>query len=221
MMRISNAAARFTTSRPMLPRPTMPSVFPRSSVPRNLRFSHLPDLVDALACEESSGPATSIRASVCSATDTALPPGVFITSTPAAVAAGSSTLSTPTPARPITRSLGAAASKRRGVHPDRAPHNQRVGVRKVRVVFFRIRNDDFPAGLLLQRASQPRPASGSAIRICMSGCVRLWPFLSPAQHRRRRSGRPRRRSRTSPECPLAARMISSSAITANRSGKSK
>src|SRR5581483_3973365 len=52
----------------------------------------------------------SINPSVCSATETALPPGVFITSTPAAVAAGRSTLSTPTPARPITFSLGAFAS---------------------------------------------------------------------------------------------------------------
>ena len=42
-MRISKARARFTTSRPMLPRPTMPSVLPRSSLPRNFFFSHLPD----------------------------------------------------------------------------------------------------------------------------------------------------------------------------------
>src|SRR5688572_24345208 len=49
----------------------------------------------------------SISAMVCSATETALPPGVFITSTPACVAADRSTLSTPTPARPITRSFGA------------------------------------------------------------------------------------------------------------------
>ena len=49
MMRISNAAARFTTSRPMLPSPMTPRVLARSSVPMNLRFSHLPDLMDALA----------------------------------------------------------------------------------------------------------------------------------------------------------------------------
>src|ERR1039457_4620162 len=109
MIFISNAAARFTTSRPMLPRPTMPSVLPRSSVPMNFRFSHLPDLVDALArgMERASD---NVSARVCSATETALPPGVFITRTPAAVAAGSSMLSTPTPARPITRSFGAAES---------------------------------------------------------------------------------------------------------------
>src|SRR6516225_8731163 len=37
----------------------------------------------------------------------ALPPGVFITQMPRLVAASRSMLSTPTPARPITRSLGA------------------------------------------------------------------------------------------------------------------
>ena len=51
-----------------------------------------------------------MKASVCSATATALPPGVFITTTPRAVAASQSTLSTPTPARPTTRSLGASAN---------------------------------------------------------------------------------------------------------------
>ena len=43
-MRISNARARFTTSRPMLPSPMTPSVLPRSSLPRNFFFSHLPAL---------------------------------------------------------------------------------------------------------------------------------------------------------------------------------
>jgi len=49
----------------------------------------------------------SMRPMACSATEMALPPGVFMTRTPAAVAASRSTLSTPTPARPMTRSLGA------------------------------------------------------------------------------------------------------------------
>ena len=84
----------------------MPSVLPRSSLPRNFFFSHLPARVEALACGMWRAIA-SISASVCSATEMALPPGVFITSTPAAVAASRSTLSTPTPARPMTRSFGA------------------------------------------------------------------------------------------------------------------
>ena len=87
----------------------MPSVLPRSSLPMNFFFSHLPARVDALAWGMWRAMA-SIMASVCSATEMALPPGVFITSTPACVAASRSTLSTPTPARPMTRSLGAFSS---------------------------------------------------------------------------------------------------------------
>ena len=72
-------------------------------------FSHLPLRVELLACGMRRA-MESMRARVCSATEMALPPGVFITSTPAAVAAGRSTLSTPTPARPITRRRGALSS---------------------------------------------------------------------------------------------------------------
>src|SRR5262249_48400554 len=108
-MRISNARARFTTSRPMLPSPTMPSALPRSSFPIIFFFSHLPARVEELAWGMCRAIA-SIRARVCSATEIALPPGVFMTSTPAAVAASRSTLSTPTPARPTTRSRGAFSS---------------------------------------------------------------------------------------------------------------
>ena len=53
----------------------------------------------------------SSSAKVCSATLTAFPPGVLITSTPRLVAASKSMLSTPTPARPTARSFGALASK--------------------------------------------------------------------------------------------------------------
>jgi hypothetical protein len=44
-----------------------------------------------------------------SAVEIVLPPGVFITTTPRCVAASTSTLSMPTPARPTTRSSGAAS----------------------------------------------------------------------------------------------------------------
>ena len=40
-----------------------------------------------------------------SAVEIVLPPGVFMTTTPRCVAASTSTLSTPTPARPTTRNL--------------------------------------------------------------------------------------------------------------------
>ncbi|MNC93600.1 hypothetical protein D3C83_102650 [compost metagenome] len=47
---------------------------------------------------------------VSSAVATVLPDGVFMTTTPRSVAASTSTLSTPTPARPTTLSNGAAAN---------------------------------------------------------------------------------------------------------------
>ena len=51
----------------------------------------------------------SIIENVCSHVEIVLPPGVFITMMPRRVAASTSTLSTPTPARPITRNFFAAA----------------------------------------------------------------------------------------------------------------
>ena len=52
-----------------------------------------------------------MRPRVSSATATALAPGVFMTTMPRRVASAASMLSTPTPARPMMRSLGAAASR--------------------------------------------------------------------------------------------------------------
>ena len=91
----------------------------------------------------------SINPSVCSATDTALPPGVFITSTPAAVAAGRSTLSTPTPARPITFSLGAFASTSAFTFTALRTSSASAS-RQVLRVFLRIGNHDIPTRLRLQ-----------------------------------------------------------------------
>ena len=50
-----------------------------------------------------------MSATASSAVETVLPPGEFITRTPRRVAASRSTLSIPTPARPITRRLFAAS----------------------------------------------------------------------------------------------------------------
>ena len=83
----------------------MPMVLRAVRGPMNFFFSHLPPLVEALACGIDRAIA-SISASVCSATETAFPPGVFITSTPASVAAFRSTLSTPTPAAADHSQLG-------------------------------------------------------------------------------------------------------------------
>ena len=71
-------------------------------------FSHLPAWVETSAWGSWRARA-NIMAMACSAVVIELPNGVFITTTPAAVAAGMSTLSTPMPARPITFSVLAAA----------------------------------------------------------------------------------------------------------------
>ena len=61
----------------------------------------------------SARASANIMAMACSAVVMALPYGVFITTTPRAVAAGTSTLSTPMPARPTTLRFGAASSSSR------------------------------------------------------------------------------------------------------------
>jgi len=76
--------------------------------------------------------------------------GVFMTTMPRWVAASVSMLSTPTPARPMTRSLGAdsrslasawTAERRRGRRRRLVPRRDRFNL---------IGGDDFPAGLLLE-----------------------------------------------------------------------
>src|SRR5512137_819662 len=100
---------RSTRIEPMLPMPTTPRVLPASSCPWNFFFSHLPALTLAVAAS-TLRESDRIIASASSATVVAEPPGVFITTTPRRVAAGRSTLSTPTPARPTTLSRVAASS---------------------------------------------------------------------------------------------------------------
>jgi hypothetical protein len=71
-------------------------------------FSHLPAWVDASA-SGSWRASANIKAIACSAVVIELPKGVFITTTPRAVAAAMSTLSTPIPARPTTFSRSPAS----------------------------------------------------------------------------------------------------------------
>ena len=106
--------ARSATMRPMLPSPITPSVLPASSRPSNFFFSHLPAFIDGVACGILRATATE-SAIACSAVVTALPVGVFITTMPRCEAALTSTLSTPMPARPMTRSLFAAFDDTRAV----------------------------------------------------------------------------------------------------------
>ena len=100
---ISNPCARLATSVPMLPRPTMPSVFPRISTPVKRARCHSPRRTEASACGIQRATASSSPI-VCSAAAVMLPRGAFTTRMPRRVAASISMLSTPTPARPTTRS---------------------------------------------------------------------------------------------------------------------
>ncbi len=129
--------ARSATMRPMLPRPTTPSVLPQSSRPSNFFFSHLPALRSAEAC--GMWRASDIRRpSACSAVVVALPVGVFITTTPRFEAASTSTLSTPMPARPITLRV-VAASRTRAVtlEPDRITSASAPAIAAARSASFR------------------------------------------------------------------------------------
>jgi hypothetical protein len=70
--------------------------------------SHFPSFIDICACGIFRALAINIE-NVSSAVEIVFPLGVFITTIPRPVAASTSTLSTPTPARPTTRSCGAAS----------------------------------------------------------------------------------------------------------------
>ncbi len=101
MSRIPKASARWATSAPTRPRPTMPSVLPWSSTPSQRLRSHLPPIRAAWAWGMLRAWARS-SAMVCSAADRMLDCGALTTVTPRAVAAATSTLSRPIPARPTT-----------------------------------------------------------------------------------------------------------------------
>ena len=94
----------------MRPSPIIPSVLPCSSAPTNRLRSHFADFTLMLACGTLRASAIS-NAIVCSAVVIVFPSGAFITTIPRAVAAGTSILSTPTPARPFTRKRLAALIK--------------------------------------------------------------------------------------------------------------
>ena len=87
----------------------MPTVFSYSSMPVYFDRFHSPFFSDAWAGETWRA-AASISATASSAAETMLEVGAFTTITPAWVAALTSTLSRPTPARATTWSLVAAAS---------------------------------------------------------------------------------------------------------------
>ena len=105
--RIPNAFARVVTRVPMRPSPTTPSVFPFSSTPMNFERTHSPRFTDACASGMLRQSASSI-AIVCSVAEMMFAVGALMTRMPRAVQASTSTLSRPTPARPMTRSRSPA-----------------------------------------------------------------------------------------------------------------
>ena len=99
---------RWATNCPMRPKPTIPSVFSKSSAPVYLDLAHLPLRSAACAGEIKRAEASNSEIAS-SAADTIFDVGALTTITPAVVAAGISTLSKPTPARAITFKPFAAA----------------------------------------------------------------------------------------------------------------
>ena len=99
--------SRCATRTPIRPSPTTPRVFSKSSTPVNADRFHDPPLSEACAWGTRRA-ADRTSAIACSAAETMFDVGALTTMTPAWVAALTSTLSRPTPARATTRSRRAA-----------------------------------------------------------------------------------------------------------------
>ena len=99
---------------PIRPSPRTPSVLPASSIPVKRSRSQAPAVSAACAC--GTFRASARRSAIaCSAAESTVDSAAFATTMPRRVAASTSTLSTPTPARPITfsrpaRSISAAST---------------------------------------------------------------------------------------------------------------
>ena len=103
MSSMPKAWARWATSEPARPNPTTPSTLPCSSTPSHFERSQRP----ATSAEWAWGmlrACASNSAMACSATERMFDVGALTTMTPRSVAASTSTLSSPTPARPTTAS---------------------------------------------------------------------------------------------------------------------
>ena len=160
---ISRPCARLATSEPTLPRPMTPRVLPRISVPMNFERFHSPRLTEASACGTERASAKS-SAMVCSAAATMFPRGALTTRIPLRVAAGTSMLSTPTPARPTTRRRFPASSTDAVTFVSlRTTSASKSGIRWIRSASASLLTTvTSPAR---RRRSRPSSASGSATRI--------------------------------------------------------
>ncbi len=181
-----NARARDATSRPTLPTPSTPSVLPYSSTPMNTEpRSQRPARTERSAAGIRRASARIIDM-VCSAAEMVFSPGAFITTTPRRVAAGTSMLSTPAPARPITRSTGAAAirsSVTRVSDRTTSPTASWMAARSA-------------SGARPGRSTGSRPAARSTSAQVFERRSEIRIFIAPSRRARRRSrpeGHARRR----------------------------
>ena len=135
--RIPSPSARRATCWPMRPKPSTPSVLPSSSTPPQRRALPAALLERRVRLRDVARRARRSRPTVCSAAEMTVDSGAFATTIPRRVAASTSTLSTPTPARPITfrrsaRSISVGGQLRRRADDDRVVVADRLGEVAVR-----------------------------------------------------------------------------------------
>ena len=205
----SNARARAATREPTCPRPTMPMVLPASSVPTNFDFSQRPCAIDAAASGTRRRSARS-TANVCSTAETTFPVGEFRTMTPRAEAAGTSTLSTPTPARPTTVSFGAAAKRAASTFVALRTRSASASFSAARSSSRETPARSTTSWPALRRSSRPAPETFSATT------TRLTRRLPPRPRRALRGGA-RATGDRRPPCGRCGRSTPSTSRTRRRS----
>src|ERR687888_2072212 len=151
-----NALRRSATSAPTRPSPTIPRVLPYSSAPWKRVRSQRP-WRRAASARGTLRAWASTRATVCSAAEITLDCGALTTMIPSRVAAATSTLSSPMPARPTTStSVSTRVAERtiRASAPATAASSSSLVVLARASTWWRARSSSTPAS-----------ASGSAIRM--------------------------------------------------------
>ena len=136
----------------------MPNILPRSSLPRNFFFSHLPAFVETLACGTDRA-IDSISASVCSATETAVAAGrVHHQHTRLSSRRKIDVID----AHASTSDDAQFRSFRQNlfIHLDSAANHQRIAIGQVFEISLRVGNK--PDSILFGRAKDPAPLEPAA-----------------------------------------------------------
>ena len=207
---VPNAATRAANSCPIRPSPTTPTVLSAISTPVNLLRFHSPARTEASAAGIFLATASS-SASACSAAVMMFDCGALTTSTPRAVAAGTSTLSRPMPALATTLSSGAAASASASIG-GRGADQDGVGVLRARAAGRRGRRRR-RAGSRTPCRARPSRTGRAARRSARRAWARLvistvgstvglgLAALDPTDSRRGTAPRPRTRGGSAALCP--------------------